>query len=116
MSSSSSCLNSVIGAANFLLSSFRILEAMGSPCVTMWWITSWLNGGSRFDVQTTVRNSSSRWLKVTLACPGPSLLAGPAAWEEEAGPALAGPALAGLAVWVEGNCSGDVWFNGAGQW
>ncbi len=99
MSSSSSCLNSTFGAANFSLSNFRILEAMGCLCVKMWWTTSWLTGGSDFDAQTTVRNSSSRRLQATLACPGPSLLAGPAAWEEEAGPVLAGPALAGQAVW-----------------
>ncbi len=48
---------------------------------------------------------------------GPILLTDPAACaEEEAGLALAGPVLAGLAVWAEGNCSGDVWFDGAGQW
>jgi hypothetical protein len=35
MPSSSSCLKSALTAANFRLSSFRNLEAMGSPCDNM---------------------------------------------------------------------------------
>jgi hypothetical protein len=62
MSSSSSCLNSAFAAASFSTSSFRNLEAIGGPWVTMWWTTSWLTGGSRFETHTTAGNSSSRRL------------------------------------------------------
>jgi hypothetical protein len=96
MPSSSSCLNSALAAANFSLSSFRNLEAIGGPCVTMWCTTSWLTGGSRLDEQTTAGNSFSRRLLAALAPAGFILLAGPAVWaEEETAPALAGLALAG---------------------
>jgi hypothetical protein len=47
MSSSSSCLNSAFAAASFSPSSFRNLEAMGGPWVTMWWTTSWLTALKR---------------------------------------------------------------------
>jgi hypothetical protein len=61
-----------------------------------------------FDVQTTVRNFSSRQLYAALACPGPSLLDGLVAWaEEEAGPALAGPVLAGPVLASPAVCGGE---------
>ncbi len=49
-------------AANFSPSSFLNLEAMGGPCVTMWWTTSWLTSGSHFEAHTTAGNSPSRRL------------------------------------------------------
>ncbi len=74
----------------------------------MWWTTSRLTDGSCFDVQTTVRNFSSRQLYAALACPGPSLLAGLVAWaEEEAGPALAGKVLAGPVLAGPAVCGGE---------
>ncbi len=60
MPSSFSCLNSVFAAANFSPSSFRNLEAIGDPEVTIWCTTSWLTCGSRLDEQNTAGNSSSR--------------------------------------------------------
>jgi hypothetical protein len=62
MSSSSSCLNSAFAAASFSPSNFWNLEAMGGPWVTMWWTTSWLTGGSRFEAHTTAGKSSRRRL------------------------------------------------------
>ena len=70
---------------------------MGGPVVTMWWTTSWLTGGKRFDTHSTAGNSSSSPLYCPLppdALGGEEGLAGLAL----AAPALTGPALAGPAL------------------
>jgi hypothetical protein len=91
-----------LAAASFSPSSFRNLEAMGGPVVTMWWTTSWLTGGKRFDTHSTAGNSLRSRLYCSLppaALGGEGGAAGPALTGPAlAGPALTGPALAGPAL------------------